>query len=84
MLYSAGIQLPELPLWDCGPGPGQKGAAVDQIHTTTGTPVYLAVYWVTHAAATAFALATLGAALFYLGWFALRLIRRLSARRDHG
>ena len=57
---------------------------MDQIHTTTGTTLYLAVYWVTHAAATAFLMAALAAGLFYASQFALRRLRRLLARRGHG
>jgi hypothetical protein len=53
---------------------------VDQIHTTTGTTLYWAVYWVTHAAATAFVMAGLAVGLFYVSPFALRLLRRLFAR----
>jgi len=55
---------------------------VDQIHTSTGTPVFLAVYWVTHAAAAAFMLAALGVGLFYLSQYLLRVLRRLCGRGD--
>jgi len=54
---------------------------VDQLHTTTAATLYLAVYWVTHAAAAAFVMAGLGAAAFYAGQFGSRVVRRLLARR---
>lgn len=47
------------------------------MHSSTGTTLYVAVFWVTHAAITAFLTAGLLVAPYYL----VLLIRRWLARR---
>jgi hypothetical protein len=51
------------------------------LHTTTGTTLYWAVYWVGHAAVIAFLTTAVLAAPFYLGPFVMRAYRRLFPRR---